>query len=259
MRAEDILCHNHRRIDDDAEVDGAHGEEIGGVAAQDHDDDAEEQSHGNRRQDSESSTLVNRPATKAIAAHTAPAKPTARTMRARQTRFAGEGGSAAAPCGGTSGPACSGVAAFASFSSIACIATAFLTLRPSPCDDREQKCSILRSCCNGNLYAIPLKARRPLQVTLKQPSRQGILENALSRTRQLGSAYHSLLSQRQRVTWDGIHLNRAVAYVRPLDTELRPSCHTPFHCQLNCIAVPTASGGHPGSETDSMMAFLVPS
>jgi hypothetical protein len=73
-----------------------------------------------------------------------------------------------------------------------------------------------------------LKPRRPLQVSLKRPSRQGILENALSRARQPGSAYHSLLSQRQRVTWDGIHLNRAVAYVRPLDTELRPSCHTPF-------------------------------
>ena len=90
------------------------------------------------------------------------------------------------------------------------------------------RCSILSSSCSGNLHAMRLKPRRPLQAYLKRPSRRGILENALSRTRRPGSAYHSVLSQRQRVTWDGIHLNRGVAYVRPLDTELRPSCHTPF-------------------------------
>ena len=47
--AEDVLHHDDGRIDDDAEIDGADRQQVGGFAAQHRDDDGEEQRHRNRR------------------------------------------------------------------------------------------------------------------------------------------------------------------------------------------------------------------
>ena len=56
--AEDVLDQDHGRIDDDAEVDGADGEEVGVLALQHHQDDGEEQGEGNVHADDDGAAQV---------------------------------------------------------------------------------------------------------------------------------------------------------------------------------------------------------
>jgi len=39
--AVDVLHHDHRGVNNDAEIDGAHGDQVGGFATEDHDDEDE--------------------------------------------------------------------------------------------------------------------------------------------------------------------------------------------------------------------------
>ena len=56
--AEDVLHHDYRRIHDDAEVNRTDGEQIGRIAAQHHNDHAEEERHRNGRRDNEGTAQV---------------------------------------------------------------------------------------------------------------------------------------------------------------------------------------------------------
>jgi len=57
---EDILHHDDGGVDDDAEVDGADRQQIGGFAAQDRDEHGQQQRHRNRRRDDQGAAQVAR-------------------------------------------------------------------------------------------------------------------------------------------------------------------------------------------------------
>ncbi len=56
--AEDVLHHDDGGIDDDAEIDGADRQQIGGFPAQHRDDDGEEQRHRNGRRDDQRAAQI---------------------------------------------------------------------------------------------------------------------------------------------------------------------------------------------------------
>ena len=56
--AVDVLHHDHRRVDDDAEIDGADRQQIGGFPAQHRDDHGQEQRDRNRRRDDQRAAQV---------------------------------------------------------------------------------------------------------------------------------------------------------------------------------------------------------
>ena len=56
--AEDVLHHDDGGIDDDAEIDRADREQVGGFAAQHRDDDGQEQRHRNGRRDDQRAAQI---------------------------------------------------------------------------------------------------------------------------------------------------------------------------------------------------------